>query len=127
MARVRTGRSAHTATGVPDLANNRLLVYNNSAPGGFDMIQVLQQLIELGGPPQPLVLIDIGKQDSARLRKRDDVGRVETTQPRVLPEQLAPLDRALGDVELGEDLVREIKRRIREQCSPRHVPNEIQL
>ncbi|HEY3191853.1 MAG TPA: acetoacetate--CoA ligase [Solirubrobacterales bacterium] len=29
------------------------------------------------------------------------------------------------DAELSEDLVAEIKRRIREQCSPRHVPNEI--
>ncbi|MET0972766.1 MAG: acetoacetate--CoA ligase, partial [Thermoleophilaceae bacterium] len=29
-----------------------------------------------------------------------------------------------GD-ELNEDLVAEIKRRIREQCSPRHVPNEV--
>jgi acetoacetyl-CoA synthetase len=28
-------------------------------------------------------------------------------------------------VELNDDLVGEIKRRIREQCSPRHVPNEI--
>jgi acetoacetyl-CoA synthetase len=29
------------------------------------------------------------------------------------------------DAELDDDLVAEIKRRIREQCSPRHVPNEI--
>ncbi len=29
------------------------------------------------------------------------------------------------DVELDDDLTGEIKRRIREQCSPRHVPNEI--
>jgi acetoacetyl-CoA synthetase len=29
------------------------------------------------------------------------------------------------DAELDEDLTKEIKRRIREQCSPRHVPNEI--
>jgi acetoacetyl-CoA synthetase len=29
------------------------------------------------------------------------------------------------DVELDEELTGEIKRRIREQCSPRHVPNEI--
>ena len=27
--------------------------------------------------------------------------------------------------ELNDDLVGEIKQRIREQCSPRHVPNEI--
>ncbi len=29
------------------------------------------------------------------------------------------------DAELDDELVREIKRRIREQCSPRHVPDEI--
>ncbi len=29
------------------------------------------------------------------------------------------------DAELNDELVGEIKRRIREQCSPRHVPNEI--
>ncbi len=29
------------------------------------------------------------------------------------------------DVELSDELAAEIKRRIREQCSPRHVPNEI--
>jgi hypothetical protein len=40
IAFVDTPSGSHTATLVPDLANNRLLVYNNSAPGGFDMIQV---------------------------------------------------------------------------------------
>jgi len=40
VASVETPNGSHTATGVPDLANNRLLVYNNSAPGGFDMVQV---------------------------------------------------------------------------------------
>jgi acetoacetyl-CoA synthetase len=29
------------------------------------------------------------------------------------------------DAELDDELAGEIKRRIREQCSPRHVPNEI--
>jgi acetoacetyl-CoA synthetase len=29
------------------------------------------------------------------------------------------------DAELTDDLVAEIKRRIREQCSPRHVPNDV--
>ncbi len=29
-------------------------------------------------------------------------------------------------VELDEDLIRQIRTRIREDCSPRHVPNEIQ-
>jgi acetoacetyl-CoA synthetase len=29
------------------------------------------------------------------------------------------------DADLGDELTGEIKRRIREQCSPRHVPNEI--
>ena len=29
------------------------------------------------------------------------------------------------DAELSDDLVAEIRRRIREDCSPRHVPNEI--
>jgi hypothetical protein len=40
VAAVETPNGSHTATLVPDLANDRLLVYNNSAPGGFDMIQV---------------------------------------------------------------------------------------
>jgi hypothetical protein len=40
VASVETPDGSHTATGIPDLANNRLVVYNNSAPGGFDMIQV---------------------------------------------------------------------------------------
>jgi acetoacetyl-CoA synthetase len=29
------------------------------------------------------------------------------------------------DAELDEDLTKQIKRRIREDCSPRHVPNEV--
>jgi acetoacetyl-CoA synthetase len=29
------------------------------------------------------------------------------------------------DAELSDDLVKEIKRRIREHCSPRHVPNDV--
>jgi acetoacetyl-CoA synthetase len=29
------------------------------------------------------------------------------------------------DAELSDDLVKEVKRRIREQCSPRHVPNDV--
>jgi hypothetical protein len=41
VAFVDTPSGSHTATLVPDLDNNRLIVYNNSAPGGgFDMIQV---------------------------------------------------------------------------------------
>jgi len=40
LAFVDTPSGSHTATLVPDLENDRLLVYNNSAPGGFDMIQV---------------------------------------------------------------------------------------
>jgi acetoacetyl-CoA synthetase len=37
-----------------------------------------------------------------------------------------PLFVVLRDgVELTEELTAEIKRRIREQCSPRHVPNEV--
>ena len=40
VAMVETPNGSHTATGVPDLENNRLLVYNNSAPGGFDMVEV---------------------------------------------------------------------------------------
>ena len=40
VAFVDTPSGSHTATLVPDLENDRLLVYNNSAPGGFDMIQV---------------------------------------------------------------------------------------
>ena len=40
IAFVDTPSGSHTATLVPDLANDRLLVYNNSAPGGADMIEV---------------------------------------------------------------------------------------
>jgi hypothetical protein len=40
LAFVDTPSGSHTATLVPDLENDRLLVDNNSAPGGFDMIQV---------------------------------------------------------------------------------------
>jgi PA domain len=45
MAFVPTPCGSHTATGVPDLANNRLLVYNNSSSGavgcrGIDIIDV---------------------------------------------------------------------------------------
>ena len=40
VAFVDTPTGSHTATLVPDLENNRLLIYNNSAPGGFDMIEV---------------------------------------------------------------------------------------
>jgi hypothetical protein len=40
---VETDCGSHTATGVPDLANNRLLVYNNSSSGtcpGIDILEV---------------------------------------------------------------------------------------
>ncbi len=46
---------SHTATGVPDLANNRLLVYNNPSAGnqcaGFDIVQ-----IPLNNPSSPTIL-----------------------------------------------------------------------
>ena len=46
--------------------------------------------------------------------------------PREGTEGWMPLFVVLADgVELDEDLTGEIKRRIREQCTPRHVPNEI--
>jgi acetoacetyl-CoA synthetase len=46
--------------------------------------------------------------------------------PRPGTEGWMPLFVVLEDgAELDDDLVAEIKRRIREQCSPRHVPNEI--
>jgi acetoacetyl-CoA synthetase len=46
--------------------------------------------------------------------------------PREGTEGWMPLFVVLEDgAELDDDLVAEIKRRIREQCSPRHVPNEI--
>jgi hypothetical protein len=51
---------------------------------GFHVIQVLEQLIKLGGPPQLLILIDLGKHDRARLPERDDVGWIETSQAAVL-------------------------------------------
>jgi hypothetical protein len=43
VASVETECGSHTATGVPDLANDRLLVYNNSSSGacpGIDIIEV---------------------------------------------------------------------------------------
>ena len=40
VASVETPLGSHTATGVPDLENNRLVVYNDGAPTGFDMIEV---------------------------------------------------------------------------------------
>jgi acetoacetyl-CoA synthetase len=46
--------------------------------------------------------------------------------PRPGTEGWMPLFVVLREgAELDDDLVKEIKRRIREQCSPRHVPNEI--
>jgi acetoacetyl-CoA synthetase len=46
--------------------------------------------------------------------------------PRPGTEGWMPLFVVLRDgVELSDELTTEIKRRIREQCSPRHVPNEI--
>jgi acetoacetyl-CoA synthetase len=46
--------------------------------------------------------------------------------PRPGTEGWMPLFVVLRDgVELSEELTTEIKRRIREQCSPRHVPNEV--
>ena len=38
-----TGRGSHTATGVPDLANNRLLIFNSSSNGahpGIDIVEI---------------------------------------------------------------------------------------
>jgi acetoacetyl-CoA synthetase len=46
--------------------------------------------------------------------------------PRRGTEGWMPLFVVLRDgVELSDELTTEIKRRIREQCSPRHVPNEV--
>ncbi len=46
--------------------------------------------------------------------------------PRPGTEGWMPLFVVLREgAELGDELVAEIKRRIREQCSPRHVPNEV--
>jgi acetoacetyl-CoA synthetase len=46
--------------------------------------------------------------------------------PRQGTESWMPLFVVLQEgAELNDDLTGEIKRRIREQCSPRHVPNEI--
>jgi acetoacetyl-CoA synthetase len=46
--------------------------------------------------------------------------------PREGTEGWMPLFVVLRDgAELDDELVGEIKRRIREQCSPRHVPNEV--
>ena len=43
VAQVRTTCGSHTATGVPDLANDRLLIYNSSSSGtcpGLDIVEV---------------------------------------------------------------------------------------
>jgi acetoacetyl-CoA synthetase len=46
--------------------------------------------------------------------------------PREGQESWMPLFVVLGDgAELSEELVEEIRRRVREDCSPRHVPSEI--
>ncbi|MGH2985248.1 MAG: AMP-binding enzyme, partial [Solirubrobacterales bacterium] len=46
--------------------------------------------------------------------------------PRPGTEGWMPLFVVLADgVELGDELKRELGRRIREQCSPRHVPDEV--
>jgi acetoacetyl-CoA synthetase len=46
--------------------------------------------------------------------------------PREGTEGRMPLFVVLEEgAKLGDDLTAEIKRRIREQCSPRHVPNQI--
>jgi len=46
--------------------------------------------------------------------------------PRPGTEGWMPLFVVLRDgAELSDELIAEIKRRIREQCSPRHVPNEV--
>src|SRR5450759_4917034 len=73
----------------------------SSDPGefGFHLTQLLKQLIELGGPAQLLIFIDRGKQDRARLRKRDDVGGIETTDPGVFPAELQ--DHALKPILLS--------------------------
>src|SRR5947207_4398454 len=54
----------------------------------FHLTQLPQQLIELGGPAQLLVLVDLGKYDSARLCKRDDVRGIESTHASVFPAEL---------------------------------------
>src|SRR6185437_8614126 len=55
---------------------------------GFDLTQILQQSIQLGGPAQLLVLVDFREHDSAWLRECDYVRRIETAYPRVLPTKL---------------------------------------
>src|ERR1035437_5721034 len=55
---------------------------------GFHLTQLLKELIELGGPAQLLILVDRGKQDCARLRKRDDIGWIEAADPGVFPAEL---------------------------------------
>jgi hypothetical protein len=72
VAFVATPCGSHTATGVPDLANHRLLIYNSSssgAPGcrGLDLVQVpladpdaasYLDFLPSGDPSGPLVIID---------------------------------------------------------------------
>jgi acetoacetyl-CoA synthetase len=54
------------------------------------------------------------------------VDAVVVDVPRPGTEGWMPLFVVLRDgVELSDELADEIKRRIREQCSPRHVPNEV--
>jgi hypothetical protein len=53
------GCGSHTATGVPDLANDRLLVYNSSSAGGScDFFEIVEVPLDDPGSAQKLTSID---------------------------------------------------------------------
>jgi hypothetical protein len=53
------GCGSHTATGVPDLANDRLLVYNSSSAGGScDFFEIVEVPLDAPGSAQKLTSVD---------------------------------------------------------------------
>src|SRR4051812_1440143 len=51
---------------------------------GFHFVQLSQQLVELSGTTQLLILVDLRKHDRARLVERDHVHRIESAHSRIL-------------------------------------------
>lgn len=52
------GCGSHTATGVPDLANDRLLIYNGSSSGSCPWIDIVE--VPLSNPSAPSVVAQMG-------------------------------------------------------------------
>jgi len=60
---VETECGSHTATGVPDLANNRLLVYNSSASGACPGIDIIEVPLDNPAAASYLSFVDAGGRD----------------------------------------------------------------